>query len=992
MAPLDTADAGISHDNLVPGVLVEVRDEEWLVTSVNAVEEPAGTAYEVRARGVSDYVRDQMATFFTSLEPVEVIDPTDVTPVADTSGGYRHSRIWLESTLRNTPVPLYQPELSVADEMLLDPLDYQREAVRKALSPENLRPRLLLADAVGLGKTLEIGMILAELVRRGRGERILVVTPRHVLEQFQQEMWTRFALPLVRLDSQGIQRVRQKLPATRNPFSYFPKIIVSMDTLKSPKYRAQLEKVSWDAVVIDEVHNATNVGTQNNQLARTLAPTTEALILASATPHNGDPESFKEILRLLDPTAVGPDGEVDPGAAERLIIRRHRNSPEVKAVVGADWAPRAEPVNIPVEASAEEAAVLEELQRTWIGPGVTPPCRDRLFPWTLFKAFLSSPRALAETLEGRLKRRTSISDVAPVTPGAELAALERLAELNAAVTDQNSNKFAALVSYLKEIGVGARKPTRVVVFSERVATLNWLAEALKTHLKLKDKNVAVMHGGLDDQTQMAIVDDFKRADSSVRVLVTGDVASEGVNLHQQCHHMVHFDIPWSLIRIQQRNGRIDRYGQKESPVIATLLLDPEDDQLASDMTVLTRLVDREFAAHQLIGDASPLMGEYSAAKEEDAIRDVLRRRRDFDEVVQEPEEVTSEDFIAGFFAQAPTVAAQGAPTDPFAAAGAAGAGDAAVSPHAAAGAPSARRARSSLYADQVGYLAEALSEGFDNPTATPARGGVAFTRHENATADLVPTADLARRLDFLPADYLKDRKVKEKLALATTVYSGQRSLDEARAGTSGTTWPKAHFLGPLHPVLTWAQERALVHSGRREIPALAGTTARPALLLMATITDARGQVVSRAFVVAEEASFGITARVIADPVAFAREQGLVEATFNDASTRVPQDAEDFVCRACAATESALFGFRAAAEAEAQRRIDFFTARVESWREQALGMRLSGATTARERYLDAELARVADLAPKELLVRPVLLFVPPTAPHTGSAGAATSQEG
>src|SRR5699024_9790629 len=111
-------------------------------------------------------------------------------------------------------------------------LDYQITAVKKALSSDNVRPRVLLADAVGLGKTLEIGMILSELIRRGRGERILVVTPRHIMEQCQQALWSRFAIPLVRLDSVGIQQVRQKLPASRNPFTYFPRVIVSMDTLK----------------------------------------------------------------------------------------------------------------------------------------------------------------------------------------------------------------------------------------------------------------------------------------------------------------------------------------------------------------------------------------------------------------------------------------------------------------------------------------------------------------------------------------------------------------------------------------------------------------------------------------------------------------------------------------------------------------------------------------------------------------------------------------
>ena len=292
-----------TKETYAPGLMVRVRDELWLITNVTQSVD----GYLLKVRGLSDYVRDTTASFYTAIDDVEVFDPAKVEVVADDSPGYRTTRLWLETTLRQTPVPLYQEELSVAEEMLMDPLDYQLTAVKKALSDDNLRPRVLIADAVGLGKTLEIGMILAELIRRGRGDRILVVTPKHIMEQFQQEMWSRFAIPLVRLDSAGIQRVRRILPASRNPFTYFSRVIVSMDTLKSPKYRAQLEKVRWDAVVIDEIHNATNVGTQNNELARTLAPTTEALLLASATPHNGDPESFKEILRLLDPTAVMPD-------------------------------------------------------------------------------------------------------------------------------------------------------------------------------------------------------------------------------------------------------------------------------------------------------------------------------------------------------------------------------------------------------------------------------------------------------------------------------------------------------------------------------------------------------------------------------------------------------------------------------------------------------------------------------------------------------------
>lgn len=180
--------------------------------------------------------------------------------------------------------------------MLADALAYQQSAVAKALHPQHIRPRILIADAVGLGKTLEIGMILSELVRRGRGERSPPSTSSSrfstscgAVSRCRSSAWTPPA-----------SRRSVKLPATRNPFTYFKRAIISIDTLKSPCYKARLEHQRWDAVGIDESHNLTKTGTMNNELARVLAPNTEALILASATPHNGKEESFAELLRLLD--------------------------------------------------------------------------------------------------------------------------------------------------------------------------------------------------------------------------------------------------------------------------------------------------------------------------------------------------------------------------------------------------------------------------------------------------------------------------------------------------------------------------------------------------------------------------------------------------------------------------------------------------------------------------------------------------------------------
>lgn len=619
--------------NVAPGSVVRVRDEDWLVTGVEKSVDGA----LIRVQGLSELVRDTTAAFYSALDTVEVVDPAKSRVVADDTPNYRRARLFLETTLRKTPTPQSAEYLTVSTRMLSRNLKYQQIAVAKALDTKNIRPHILIADAVGLGKTLEIGMILSELVKRGRGERILIVTPRHVLEQMQHELWCRFALPFVRLDSAGIQKIRQKLPATRNPFTYYKRAIISMDTLKSPRYRAQLGKLHWDAVVINEAHNVTNTQAMNNELARVLAPNTEAPILASATPHNGRNESFAEILRLLDPTAVRPDGTFDPKYVENLIIRRHRHSPEVAQEVGADWAEREEPNNRLVSASAAENAVAEELSDVWLYPeGKPAPYSGQngaLFSWILAKAFLSSPAALLETVTERLKKLNADSP----PEAKETQALKRLRKLTEAANTGESAKYTELVSYLKKIGVGKGSPMRAVVFAERVATLKWLQESLPKALRLKPENVGLLHGGLSDVEQQSIVEQFKRGNSPLRVLITGDVASEGVNLHAECHHLIHFDIPWSLIRIEQRNGRIDRFGQRQKPQITTLLLNPHNTRFSGDIKVLTRLMEREYEAHTVLNDVASLMRQYSVKQEEDAIRDVLLGKKNFEDVVGEPD-------------------------------------------------------------------------------------------------------------------------------------------------------------------------------------------------------------------------------------------------------------------------------------------------------------------------------------------------------------------
>ncbi|MBO0854416.1 MAG: DEAD/DEAH box helicase [Nocardia sp.] len=944
---------------VAPGSIVVVRDEEWLVTSA----EQGSDGWLLRVRGLSELVADTTATFYRSLDDIKVLDPANTQIIADGSSGYRDSRLWLESLLRKTPFPYGDQTLAVATRMLADSLGYQRAAVAKALDPQHIRPRILLADAVGLGKTLEIGMILSELVRRGRGERILVVTPRHVLEQMQHELWCRFALPFVRLDSAGIQKVRQKLPATRNPFTYYKRAIISIDTLKSPRYKAHLERQHWDAVVIDESHNLTNVGTLNNELARILAPNTEALILASATPHNGREDSFAELLRLLDPTAVAADGSFTKDDVQSLLIRRHRHHSEVAAEVGSDWAERADPVHRLIAPSSAEERVAQELSQVWLHPesGRSPYSGDTkaLFPWTLAKAFLSSPAALRESIN---QRRTKLREEGSPDQRTELEALTTLADLNDKAFTESSGKQAALIDRLAEIGVGAKSSTRAVVFAERVATLKWLVDLLPTALGLKPQNVAMLHGGLSDVEQQQIVDSFKLETSPIRVLVTGDVASEGVNLHSQCHHLIHYDIPWSLIRIEQRNGRIDRYGQKHRPVISSLILAPQDPEFSGDLRVLSRLLERENQAHGTLGDVASLMGKHSVSEEESAIRDVLAGKSSLDETVRDIEQVAEGDDLDAFFAQFDLDEED-------------------------AGADLPPEPRHSLYPDDISFLDEALRAAFDDvPHADPAAGGVGWIRHTNhGIAELIPPRDLKQRLGQLPQNYLSEGRVLERLKLATSPAVGDAQLRAAREGkgVNNTTWPEAHFLGPLHPVLDWASDRALSALGRNQIFAIRGGVDAVTVLLMGTLMNRRGQLISRVFSTAEFPNPGNPSFCLVEPIEdlnfLTTDTGLRPGTSNPGPLRDLDQLQPLVPVAVHEAAQSMKVVLDAQKVSAQDRLDAWRQRADRWHTGADQLELfSGRKKKVEKLsqrIEEEQRLAESLAPTQQLVRPLLVIVP-----------------
>ncbi|MEV6986998.1 DEAD/DEAH box helicase [Sphaerisporangium sp. NPDC051017] len=845
----------LGKSGYAPGAQVLIRDELWLVRKCTLTTRDG---WMVEVTGISSFVRGLEATFYDRLDDVQELDPRETTLVPDDSPNHRRSRLFLEAIIRKTFLPQTEHGLALADNFLMDQQVHQLRPAELALSMKNPQPRILIADVVGLGKTLEIGVLLAELIRRGRGERILVVTPQHVLEQFQRELWTRFGIPLVRLDSTGIQRVQQDIPAGRNPFAYFKRVIISMDTLKGDVYAHHLEHTDWDAVVIDESHNLVNRGTKNNALARLLARRTDALVLASATPHNGDASSFAELVRMLDEAAIANPSQYEVKDLGHLYIRRTKTSPEVRESLKGAWADRGPSQPIRVAATDKELAVFQELATRWIpaDPSTPSVSRHQLVPYRLLKSFLSSHRALLETIKTRIgtldnppsdksrngaKRQTRIDDPAAreAARKAERAALVDLRRLAEQIEDQHSAKRAALVDELRAMGLGPGSDTRVVVFSESIPTSKWLAETVPAALGFKrtaspdDKKpwlgfggaVQVMHGeATTDQEQQAIIEKFGLRDDPVRILFTGDVASEGVNLHQQCNLLIHYDLPWSLIRIEQRNGRIDRYGQERRPEFRALILTSEvpwrtdettgQPRTLDDRLVGEKLLKREEEAHKIEGSAEAVTGLYRAREEEDRLTQDLIAGCTVEESIKRSKQGGAA-FLAGFLGQV-----------------------GAVHEHPEV----ARAVVPGLFRSTADYFEEALRQVCrPNPEDM-----LSLRRDDDGTIAFEPPQDLLYRLKALPKSYLDEQQImprKTEPGRMRVTFSKDLAAARLKAAreTTASQWPNVSYITDVHPVLDWLTDKVLVEIGRQQAPVLAATVDSPTYLVQGIYSNALGK-------------------------------------------------------------------------------------------------------------------------------------------------------
>lgn len=763
-----------------PGMRTIIRDEEWMVKKIetNSLGNKA-----LHCIGISPLVKDREAIFLTDLEEIQIVNPAEVNLIPDDSPFYKRTLLYLESQWRQQ-IPT-DSNLHVGHRAAMDLMPYQLDPAKLAL--KSTRQRILIADTVGLGKTLEAGILMSELIARGKGKRILVVTVKSMMTQFQKEMWNRFTIPLVRLDSSKIQKIRANLPSNYNPFFYYDKTIVSIDTLKRDvEYRTHLENAYWDIIVIDEAQNVAERGdhqAQRTRLAKLLADRSDTMIMLSATPHDGRAKSFASLMNMLDPTAIADPENYTKEDIKGLCIRRFKK--DVKDQVSGSFLER----NITLErchASVREEQsydIFADMQLEMdLGKSRGT---GQLFKTSLEKSLFSSPAACIKSIDARLKKlykKYSADDIK------DIKLLEELRDSLLKITPKDFMRYQKLL-YLLNSKEYAWNPKdtgdRVVIFTERIETMKYLAEHLRQDLGLKANAIQEISGSMSDAEQQRIVEEFGRTESPMRVLVASDVASEGLNLHYLSHRMIHFDIPWSLMVFQQRNGRIDRYGQKKRPDIRYMLIESDNKQIKGDMRIIEILVTKEEQALKNIGDPALLLGKFSIEDEELVVADAIENGSDetaFSDILDAGEE----EF------------------DPFEAL------------MAAAGETEEVESESDVVTDDtlfsdIDYLSNALSY-LNQKENLPVQ-----KLQTVSGLDIKITDDMRRRLSALvPEEALPEGDTlrvsdDKKFCMEMMRESMQNNMAE-------TAWPKTQYLWPLHPILSWVNDKAGLLYGRGEAP------------------------------------------------------------------------------------------------------------------------------------------------------------------------------
>lgn len=591
----------------VAGNLVRARGREWVV-------QPDSQQQLLRLRPLGGADDDSIA-IIPELEFEPVVPAVFPWPTSEQLGNHS-SALLLRDALRLKLRAGAGPFRSFGN-IAVEPRAYQLVPLLMALRLNTVR--LLIADDVGIGKTIEAGLIVRELMDRGEVTRLAVLCPPHLVEQWQQELASHFNLQAAALTAASAGRIERDLPHGVSLFDHYACVVVSLDYIKSERHREHFLSIAPECIIVDEAHTCASNG-QGKQLRfqllqRLVANPDRHLIMLTATPHSGDEAAFYNLLSLLNPdfshlqTRTSAADPLRQDLARHFVQRRRKDIEEWNDTRGF---PRRMKTEVTYQLTGAWGAFFDEVQSYCreIAETIeqTEGGNARLIWYAtlaLLRCVASSPaaaeKALNTRLEGKLEEDDyftdnrlydgnaddlDINDQEPPAHLHEAGQLEALIvkaqQLKGKAGDP---KLAVLIQHIESLIKDGFHP---VIFCRYVATAHYVAEHLRKHFP-EEVAIDAVTGEFTSEERMKRVEDL--GEKETRILVATDCLSEGINLQHVFTAVVHYDLAWNPTRHEQREGRVDRFGQQAEEVRCTMLYGQDNPVDGFVLNVMLRKAD-----------------------------------------------------------------------------------------------------------------------------------------------------------------------------------------------------------------------------------------------------------------------------------------------------------------------------------------------------------------------------------------------------------------
>lgn len=614
-----------------PGQLVEVRRRQWIVADLQgSLLKPEGQRQNlVKLSSIDEDGLGEELEVIWEIEPgAQIIERAGLPSItgqddSDTLEAFLDAVRWGAATNADRGFLQAPFRSGVSIE------DFQLDPLVRAI--DMARVNLLIADDVGLGKTIEAGLVIQEMLLRHRARTVLIVCPASLQEKWRVEMLEKFGLEFHIVDTSYIKQLRRERGIHANPWTAHPRLITSMDWVKSGEGLRAMRDVlpphtsyprKFDMLVVDEAHNIAPAAgahyaleSQRTRFIRSISPHFQHRLFLTATPHNGYTESFTSLLELLDDQRFARTILPDEKQLSQVMIRRLKSD-----LVDADGKPlyaQRKLQALPASYSKQERAIHQLLNDYCASREKYAEKAENSFGTAfvnqlLKKRLFSSPAAFASTLEKHISSLANTDDrndkdamadrilrkailkveedyasdeevenaqseaVEEASRRAQPLTVEQQQMLNELrswaqiAKNQVDAKAKAILGWLAtNLKVnGQWNERRVILFTEYRTTHQWMHQILATHDFGGDR-LAILHGSMaqDEREKVKAAFQTSPKDSAVRILLATDAASEGIDLQNHCNCLIHLEIPYNPNVMEQRNGRIDRHGQRQKEVL-----------------------------------------------------------------------------------------------------------------------------------------------------------------------------------------------------------------------------------------------------------------------------------------------------------------------------------------------------------------------------------------------------------------------------------------